>query len=100
MRSGVHLECGDEGALRDLDLAELPHALLALLLLLQKLALARDVAAIAFGGDILGEGADGLAGDDPAADRRLDRNLEELARDQLLQFLADLPPPALGGAAM
>jgi hypothetical protein len=45
----VHLEGGDEGFLRDFDLAELPHLLLAFLLLVQKLALAADVAAVALG---------------------------------------------------
>src|SRR6516164_11554632 len=44
MDSAVHLQRGNEGLLRDIDLAELPHLLLAFLLLLQKLALARDVA--------------------------------------------------------
>src|SRR5262245_50101603 len=51
--SHIHLERGDERLLRNLDLAELAHALLALLLLLEELALARHVAAVAFGGDVL-----------------------------------------------
>src|SRR5215469_16089721 len=51
-RLAVDLEGGDEGFLRDLDLAELPHALLAGLLFVEQLALAGDVAAIAFGGDV------------------------------------------------
>src|ERR1700737_3041869 len=42
----IHLERGDEGLLRDVDLAELAHALLALPLLVQELALARGVAAV------------------------------------------------------
>lgn len=54
--SAVHLEGGDERLLRDLDLAELAHALLALLLLVEELALAGDVAAVALGGDILRQG--------------------------------------------
>jgi hypothetical protein len=33
----IHLEGGDEGFLRDFDLAELPHLLLAFLLLVEKL---------------------------------------------------------------
>ncbi len=44
---------GNKSFLRDVDLSELPHLLLALLL--QKLAFARDVAAIAFGGDVLAQ---------------------------------------------
>src|SRR6185312_12331206 len=67
-----------------IDLAELPHLLLAFLLLLQKLAFAGDVAAIAFGGDVLAQGAHGLARDHLAADRGLDRNLEHVRRDQFL----------------
>src|SRR5690606_22298485 len=45
----VHLQGGDEGFLGDLDPAELAHLLLAGLLLVEQLALAGDVAAIAFG---------------------------------------------------
>src|ERR1700726_2560881 len=35
--SAIHLQRGDKGFLRDVDLAELPHLLLAFLLLFQKL---------------------------------------------------------------
>ena len=41
---------------------------LALLLLLQQFFLARNVAAIAFGGHVLAQGGDGFAGDHLAAD--------------------------------
>jgi hypothetical protein len=51
----VHLQRGNKSFLRDVDLAELPHLLLAFLLLLQKLALARDVAAVALRGDVLAQ---------------------------------------------
>src|ERR1700744_4177177 len=88
----IHLQRGDEGFLRDVDLAELAHLLLALFLLVEELALAGDVAAVAFGGDVFPERRDGLAGDDLAADGRLDRDLEEMARDQLFQLLAHHPP--------
>src|SRR3984893_14328914 len=88
-RSAVaHLEGGDEGGLRDLDLAELAHPLFALLLLVEELPLAGHVAAAAFGEHVLAQGLAGLARDDTAADRRLDRDGEELARDQVLQSLA------------
>src|SRR3546814_10706826 len=50
--AAVHLERLDEGRLRNLDLAELAHPLLAFLLLLQQLALARDVAAVALRGHV------------------------------------------------
>src|SRR5262245_35759756 len=70
----VHLQRGDEGFLRDLDLAEAPHLLLSRFLLVEQLALAGDVAAIAFGRHVLAQSADRLSRDHLAADRRLDRN--------------------------
>src|SRR3954468_6220219 len=76
--TAVHLQRGDEGGLRDLHVAHLAHALLALLLLLEELLLAAEVAAIALGQHVLAQRADRLAGDHAAADRRLDRDLEEL----------------------
>src|ERR1700694_1592807 len=51
----LHLERGDEGLLRDLDLAELTHALLALLLLVEQFSLARHVAAVTFRGDVFSQ---------------------------------------------
>src|SRR4051794_26811036 len=80
--SAIHLQRRDKSFLRDVDLAELPHLLLAFLLLLKKFALTRDVAAVAFRGDVLAQRADGFAGDDLAADRGLDRDLEHVRRDQ------------------
>ena len=53
--SHIHLERGDEGLLRDVDFAELPHFLFALLLLSSSLRL--RVAAVALGGDVLTPGA-------------------------------------------
>jgi hypothetical protein len=44
--STIHLQRRNERLLRDIHLAELPHLLLAFLLLLQKLALSGDVAAV------------------------------------------------------
>jgi len=54
------------------DVAVFPHSGLPLLLLLQQLLFPRDIAAIALGGHVLAQGADGLAGDHLAADRGLD----------------------------
>ena len=51
--SGVHLQRGKERALRNFNLAELAHPLLALFLLVQQLALAADVAAIALSRHVL-----------------------------------------------
>src|SRR5690606_40376437 len=72
----------DEGLLRDLDPPDGLHPLLAFLLLLQQLALAGDVTAVALREDVLANGADVLPRDDARPDRRLDRHLELLARDQ------------------
>src|SRR5271168_5421594 len=88
----IHLQRGDERFLRDVDLAELAHLLLAGLLLLEQLALAGGVAAVALGGDVLAQGPDGLPGDDLAADRRLDWDLEHVRRDQVLELLDHRPP--------
>src|SRR5690606_23714041 len=96
----VHAQGGEEGGLGDFDVAELAHALLPLLLLLQELALAADVAAVALGGHVLAQGRDGLARHHLAADGRLDRDLEELARDQLLQLQAERAAAGLGLTAV
>src|SRR6202171_1308007 len=85
--SAIHLQRRNKRLLRDVDLAELPHLLLAFLLLLQKFALTRDVAAVALCGDVLAQRADGLARDHFAADRGLDRDLEHVRRDQFLHPL-------------
>src|SRR5229473_7801219 len=50
-----HLEHGKKRFLRDLHLAHLLHALLAFLLLLEELALPRDVAPVAFGEHVLAQ---------------------------------------------
>src|SRR5436305_3825834 len=78
---------GEERLLRHLDGADLLHPLLALLLLLEQLALARDVAAVALREHILALGLHGLARDHARADRRLDGDVEELPRDLLPQAL-------------
>src|SRR5579875_3945717 len=58
----------DEGLLRDLHPTDVLHPLLALFLLLEELALAGDVAAVALGQHVLALGLDRLPGDDPPAD--------------------------------
>src|SRR5262249_7848064 len=55
-----------------------------------------DVPAITFGQYILAQGLDGLAGDDPAADRCLDGDGKELSRYQFPQPLAQGAAAALG----
>jgi hypothetical protein len=51
-------------------------------LLVQELLLPRDIAAVAFGGDVLAEGGDGFPRDDFPADRGLDRDFEEASAFQ------------------
>src|SRR5215472_12626983 len=88
--SALQGQDGHEGLLGDLHIADPLETLLARLLLLQELALARDVAAVALGDHVLAERRHRLAGDDLAADRRLDRHLEHLPRDQALELLDKL----------
>ena len=96
----AHFQGLDKRRLRDVDLAELAHALLALFLLVEEFAFARDVAAVAFGRDVLAQRRNGLAGDDLAADGGLDRDLEEVVGDQLLQLLAHDAAALFGGRAV
>jgi len=56
----VNIENGEEGLLRHLHPADLLHALLALLLLLEELALAADVAAVTFCQHVLAHCRDSL----------------------------------------
>src|SRR4051812_43365204 len=86
--SVVELEGGDEDVARNLDASDRLHLLLALLLLLEQLALAGDVTAVALGEHILALRLHRLAGDDLPTDCGLDRHVEHLARDQLAQLLA------------
>src|SRR5215475_11555861 len=79
----LDLQDREERLLRDLDGTDLLHPLLAGLLLLQQLALAGDIAAIALGEHVLAQRLHRLAGDDLRADGRLDRDVEHLPRDEL-----------------
>src|SRR3954453_21220820 len=93
---GPDLEHRQERLLRHLDPADLLHALLAFLLLLEQLALTCDVTAVALGDHVLAHRLDGLAGDDLRADRRLDRHLVLLARDLLAQALDQTAADRIG----
>src|SRR5436190_16854118 len=94
------LQHREERFLRDLDRADLFHALLPFLLFFEQLALAGDVAAVAFRQHVLAQRLDVLPRDYMAADRRLDRDVEHLARDQAPQFRDQLAAPVLGGRAV
>src|SRR4051812_46352353 len=87
----AEVEHGEECLLRHLDRADLLHPLLAGLLLLEQLALARDVAAVALRDHVLAPRLHRLARDHPGADRGLDRDVEPLPRDLLAQLLDEQP---------
>ena len=84
----VEFQNSEEGLLRHLHIADLFHTLLTAFLLLQQLALTRHVATVALGGHILANLLDGLAGNDFRSDSSLNGNIELLARNEFLQFLA------------
>ena len=77
----VGAEDGDESLLRDVDVADFLHAFLAFALLVKKFAFAGDVAAVAFGENVLAELADVFTGDDLAADGTLDGDFKHLRRN-------------------
>src|SRR3954464_6784245 len=81
----VETQGGDECLLRDLDAANVLHALFALFLALEQLSFAADIAAVALGQHVLALGLHGLPGDDAPADSGLDGDVEHLSRDQLAQ---------------
>ncbi len=85
--ASVKFKHGEESLLRHFYRADLLHALLAFLLLLEKFTLTRDIAAITFCGHILAHSLDGLAGYDFGTDSCLDGDIKLLTRYQLLEFL-------------
>src|SRR6185312_16028241 len=92
----AHAQGRDKGLLGNADTPVFAHALFALFLFFQQLALARRVAAVAFRGDVLAQRADRLARDDLAADRGLDGDLEQVAGDEVFQALAHAAAAGLG----
>src|SRR6266536_1694831 len=100
LRDVVQVEHREEGLLRYLDRADLLHPLLARLLLLEQLALPRDVAAVALREHVLATCLDGLARDHASADRRLDRDVEHLPGDLLAQPLDERLPALVGELAV
>src|SRR5574340_560416 len=92
----ARLEHGEERLLRDLNAPDGLHPLLAGLLLLEKLLLARGVAPVALGGHVLAQRLDRLARDHLRSDRSLHGDVEHLARDQRAQLRRNLAA-AVGG---
>src|SRR6266513_1236354 len=75
-------------------------SLLARLLLLEQLLLPRHVAAVAFCQHVLAKRLDSFTRDDLRADRRLDRYVEHLPRNQRAHFRCDFASPIDGHRAM
>src|SRR6266852_6172843 len=82
---GGYFEDGEEGFLRDVDLADALHALLAFFLFFEEFAFTADVAAVALGQNVFANGRDRLARDHATANCRLNRHLEHLPRNQFAQ---------------
>src|ERR1700733_11402697 len=82
---GVRGQCGDERLLRHLDAADGLHPLLAFLLLLQQFALAGDVTAVALRQHVFADRSNVLPRNDFGPDRGLNRYLELLTRNELLE---------------
>src|SRR3990172_11469391 len=86
----LHLQYRQERFLRNLDVADLFHALLARLLLFQQLFLARDVAAVALGEHVLAHRFDRLARNYMRSYRGLHRDVEHLPRDEFPHLLRQI----------
>src|SRR5688572_15617548 len=97
---GADLQYSEKGFLRNLDAADALHPLLAFLLPLEQLPLSRDVAAVALGEHVLALRLDRLPRDHARADRRLHRNVEQLARDLLAQLVDERSAAAVRGPAV
>src|SRR5437879_1105120 len=72
MISRTYLQDLQKGLLGNIHFAHPLHPPFAFFLLFQQLALAGDVTAVALRQDVLADGSDGLAGNDPVADGGLD----------------------------
>src|SRR5438105_850458 len=91
----LNLQHREKRLLGDLDRADLLHALFPFALLLEQLAFAGDVAAVTLGRHVLAQRPDRLARDHFRPDRRLDHDLEQLARNQVLELFGDLAAPLI-----
>src|ERR687898_2441956 len=96
----IQLQHGEERLLRHFDAPDLLHPLLAFLLLLEELPLARHVAPVALGDHVLPHRLHRLAGDYLRPDRGLDSHLELLARDLLAEALSEYAAGRIGLVAV
>src|SRR6185437_15308343 len=94
------LQHRQERLLWNLHLSELLHAFLAFFLLLEQLALAADVPAVALGQHVLTQCLDRGARNNMTADGCLHRDLEHLARNQLLHFIHQVASARVGVVSM
>ena len=92
----VHFEHSDKGFAGNLHSAKLAHTLFPFLLFLQQFLFSGDIAAVAFGQNILSHRLYRLPGNDLASDGGLYRNLKLLSRDHVLQLFCDAPSPGIG----
>ena len=82
----VEFEHCHKSILRNLDRTEIAHSLFTFLLLFKQLFLTRYIAAVALCKNVLAKCLYGFARYDLASDCRLNRDLEELARDMLFEL--------------
>src|SRR5277367_906219 len=85
-----------ESLLGDVHAADALHAFFAFFLFFEEFAFAGDVTAVAFGDNVLANGADGFACDDTAANGGLYGDFEHLAGDEFAEA-ADQVAAALVG---
>src|SRR6266436_644744 len=82
---GGYFEDGEEGFLRNIDLADALHALFAFFLFFEEFAFAGYVTAVALGQNVFAYRCDRFAGDHAAADGGLNGHLEHLPWNQFAQ---------------
>src|SRR5690242_9216180 len=95
-RLASDLQDGEKRLLRDLDMAQLLHALFSFFLTFEKLSLARNIAAVALREHVLAKRLDGRTCDDGAADGGLHGHLEHLPRNQFLHLVHELAAAMIG----
>ena len=100
MDLSVQFQHGKEGFLRYLDVANLFHAFLAFLLLLEELALTADITAITLCQHVLAHLLYGLSGNYFGPNGSLYGDVELLARQKFLELLAHSAAKGLGVVEM
>ena len=92
----IQLQHSEEGLLRYFHIANLLHALLASLLLLQQFALTAHITTVALGGNVLAYLLDSLTSNDLGSDGCLYGNIELLSWNQLFQLLTHTASQIVG----